>query len=132
MSSSKQQQVNEVVEGLGVGLIALDRRRVSTSKLRLEFAFMHAWRRWDRAGDYPSIGNAPKPDNVIWIGVGRSGRRIRSTVVWRDTGGAYEIDTHPRDLTPSEAAADISSQPLENWVSLASHFLERYDTTAQR
>lgn len=62
--ASKEQQVREVVEGMGLGLMALGMTRVSSWKLDLEFAFSYAWRRWEHSDEYPSIGRAPKPVQV--------------------------------------------------------------------
>lgn len=130
--ASKQQQVNEVVEGLGVGLVAVGRTRVSTSKLALEFAFAHAWRQWPGAGDYPAFGRAVKADNEFWIGVGRSERRTRARVLWQDRGSEYEIAFLPSDYTAEEAAESVSSRPLDEWIALALPFVSHLDGTAQR
>lgn len=125
--ASKEQQVREVVEGLGLGLLALGVTRVSSWKLDLEFAFSYAWRRWDHAAEYPSIGRALKPDNEFWIGVTKSERRKAATVVWWQDGGEYEIGVAFDGWSPEEAASLVGDRPLAEWVALATHFRERLD-----
>lgn len=122
---TKDQQVREVVEGLGLGLVSLGVTRVSSGKLDLEFAFSHSWRRWDHAAEYPSIGRAPKPDNVFWIGVTKSERRNASAVVWRRAGGEYEIGFRHEGWTPEEIADLVSDRPLNDWIALATPFRDR-------
>lgn len=128
--ATKQQQVAEVVEGLGLGLVALGTTRVSSGKLDLEFAFSHAWRRWDHANEYPSIGRAPKPDNVFWIGVTKSERRNMAAVVWQNAGREYEIGLRHEGWTPEEIADLLGDRPLSQWVDLATPFRERLEGTA--
>jgi hypothetical protein len=125
--STKQQQVAEVVEGLGLGLVALGVTNVASGKLDLELAFSHAWRRWDHANDYPSIGRATKPDNEFWIGVTKSERRKRAVVLWHKEGREYRIGIRYEDWTPEEIADLIGSRPLNHWVDLASRFRGRLD-----
>jgi hypothetical protein len=124
---TKQQQVAEVVEGMGLGLVALGVNRVSSGKLDLEFAFSHAWRRWDHSDGYPSIGRAPKPDNEFWIGVTKSERRNMAAVVWQNAGHVYEIGLRHEGWTPEEIAGLIGDRPLSEWVELATPFRERLE-----
>jgi hypothetical protein len=127
---SKQDQVAEVVEGLGLGLVALGVTRVSSWKLDIEFSFSHAWRRWAHADDYPSIGRAPKPDNEFWIGVTKSERRRWASVVWRGAGADYVIDLNHD--SPEEAAQSLGDRPLDQWVDLATPYRERLDEMVAR
>lgn len=120
--ASKEQQVREVVEGLGLGLITLGMARVSSSKLDLESAFSHAWTRWNYADGYPSIGRAPKPDNVFWIGVTKSERRRDATVVWWREGSEYQIGVTLDGWPPDEVASLVGDRSLSHWVSLATPF----------
>ncbi len=123
--ATKDQQVREVVEGLGLGLVSLGAPRVTSSKIQLEFAFSHAWRRWDHADDYPSIGRAPKPDNVFWIGVTKSERRSMAAVVWHRAGSEYEIGFRQEGWTAEEIADLIGDRPLSEWTALAMPFRDR-------
>jgi hypothetical protein len=129
--ANKQDQIAEVVEGLGLGLAALGVRRVSSWKLDIEFSFSHAWGEWNYSGDYPSIGRAVKPDNEFWIGVTNSERRRWAIVTWRQDGREYEINL--RDgRTPEEAAQDLGTRPLEQWVALAKPYQEHLDEMVAR
>lgn len=130
MALSKVQQVNEVVDGMGLGLITLGANRVSSWKLDLEFAFSHAWRRWEHAGDYSSIGRAHKPDNEFWIGVGKSERRLSGDVTWTQDGAEYEISVTYAALGPENIT--IGDRRLEHWVALASPFLDHLNQTKAR
>jgi len=56
--ASKEQEVREVVEGLGLGLLALGATRLTSWMINLESAFPHAWRRWEGANGAPSL-NSP-------------------------------------------------------------------------
>ena len=128
--ASKRDQVAEVVEGMGLGLVALGVRRVSSWKLDIEFSFSHAWRGWAHSGDYPSIGRAHKPDNEFWIAVTNSERRKWPYVTWRQDGATYEIEL--RDRTPEEAAQALGERPLDQWVTLAEMYRERLDEMVAR
>lgn len=128
--ASKQDQVAEVVEGLGLGLYALGVQRVSSWKLDIEFSFSHAWREWTHSGDYPSIGRAMKPDNEFWIGVTKSEGRKWPVVTWRKDGSDYVISL--RDRTPEEAANSLGGRPLDQWVALAKPYRERLDEMVAR
>lgn len=130
MALSKGQQVREVVDGMGLGLITLGANRVSSSKPDLEFAFSHAWRRWSRANDYPSIGRAHKPDIEFWIGVGKSERRLSGDVTWTQVGAEYELAIAYAALGPEDI--NIGDRPLEQWVALATPFLEHLNRTKAR
>lgn len=125
--ATKDQQVREVVEGLGLGLVSLGVTSVSSGKLDLEFAFSHAWRRWEHAHEYPSIGRAPKPDNVFWIGVTKSERRNMAAVVWQRAGGKYQIGFRHEGWTPEEIAGVVGDRSLNDWAALAAPFRDRLE-----
>ncbi|MEV4704534.1 hypothetical protein [Actinoplanes sp. NPDC049316] len=80
---SKDQQIRHVVEGVALGVLAQGVDAVSSSKMDLEFAFNHAWRRWSRAAEFPSIGRAPDPGNLFWIGVGKAEGRQVVRAAWQ-------------------------------------------------
>ncbi|WP_062214448.1 hypothetical protein [Streptomyces sp. NBRC 109706] len=125
--ASRDQQVREIVEGLGLGLVALGASRVTSQKIDLEFAFSYAWRRWPHADQYPSIGRASKPDNLFWRGVTRSERRKSAVIVWRGDRGEYAIGTVHDGWMPEDAVGIIGDRLLSEWVSLATDFRERLE-----
>ncbi len=120
--STNDQQVQEIVEGLGIGLLTLGVQRVASGKMNLELAFSHAWRAWPHAHAYPSIERAPKPDNLFWIGIQKSVRRRRPTVAWTSDADSYVIELVHEDWTPENAVDLISERPLDHWVLLADPF----------
>lgn len=128
--ATKKQQVEEVVEGLGIGLVALGLDRVSSWKLDIEFSFSHAWREWTHSGEYPAFGRAVKPDNEFWVGVTKSERRTWPVVAWRDTGPDYVIDL--RGSSPEKAALALGSRPLGQWIALARPYKERLEEMVAR
>lgn len=79
--ASKDQQVKQVVQGLALGVLAQDPGEMIADKIATEFAFNHAWRHWPRATEFPSI-SGHDPGNLIWIGMGRSERRVGATASW--------------------------------------------------
>jgi hypothetical protein len=122
--ATKDQQVREVVEGLGLGLITLGVHRVGSGKTKLELAFSHAWRRWSYAGQYPSLARAPKPDNEFWLGLLKSSRRRSATVAWHPVGHEYAIEVAHDEWTPEDAVGLIGERRLDEWVLLAMPFQE--------
>lgn len=80
--ASKDQQVKHVVEGLALGVLGQGVEAVPSGKMDLEFAFNHAWRRWERASEFPSIGGSD-PGNLFWIGVGKSEGRQAVRAAWK-------------------------------------------------
>lgn len=81
MKYTKDQQIRHVVEGLALGVLANDVEAVTSAKIIQEFAFNSAWRRWSRAGKFPSIGGHD-PGNLIWGGIGKSERRRMARAAW--------------------------------------------------
>jgi hypothetical protein len=121
--ASRQQQVNEVVEGLGLGMAAMGETRVTSAKDDLELALSHAWTRWEHTSDYPLIDRAQRPDDELWAGIRESNRRTNAAVVWREGGGNYVVDIALSNRTPEEAARFVGHRPLSEWTSLAALFL---------
>lgn len=119
--ATKDQQVREVVDGMGLGLVALGVTRVTSSKLPLDFAFIDAWHRWEYAGSYPSIGGL-KPESEFRIGLLKSADRRWPVVRWVQAGKEYQIDIGSRTV---DEAADALGRPLDDWISLAEPFIAR-------
>jgi hypothetical protein len=126
--ASKEQQVTEVIEGLGLGMAAIGVTRVTSTKADLERALSHAWSSWEYTGDYPLIERVQKPENELWAGINGSSRRTNAAVVWREGGGQFIVDVVLVNRTPEEAARFVGDRPLKEWVSLAEIFLGALDT----
>lgn len=121
--TSKEQQVTEVIEGLGLGMAAVGATRVTSAKADLERALSHAWSGWEHSGDYPLIERVQKPENELRAGIFGSNRRTNAAVVWRERGDSYVVDIALVNRTPEEAARFVGRRPLGEWVLLAELFL---------
>lgn len=125
---SKEQQVTEVIEGLGLGMASIGEKRVTSTKPDLERALSHAWSSWEHTSDYPLIDRVQKPENELWAGINGSSRRTNAAVVWRERDGHYVVDIALVNRTPEEAARFVGDRPLKEWTSMAELFLGAFDT----
>lgn len=121
--ASKEQQVTEVIEGLGLGMAAVGETRVTSAKSDLERALSYAWSSWEHTSDYPLIERVQKPENELRAGITGSSRRTNAAVVWREGDGWFIVDIALVNRTPEEAARFVGDRPLEEWTSLAELFL---------
>jgi hypothetical protein len=121
--ASKEQQVTEVIEGLGLGMAAVGETSVVSTRADLERALSHAWSSWEHAGDYPLIDRAQKPENELRSGIKDSSRRTNAAVVWREVGDRFVVDIALVNRTPEEAARFVGDRPLKEWTLLAELFL---------
>jgi hypothetical protein len=126
--ASKEQQVTEVIEGLGLGMAAIGETRVTSTKADLERALKQAWSSWGHTTDYPLIERVQRPENELWAGINGSSRRTNAAVVWREGGGQFVVDIALVNRTPEEAARFVGDRPLREWTSLAEIFLGALDT----
>lgn len=124
---TKSQQVKLVCQGLTLGDLANGVEAVSGSKIDLELALMHAWHRWRRARDFTSIGNAPKPDNELWIGLVNAERRQGVWAAWRMDRCAEPFIVQP-DWTVEECTDLLASEGVthDEWVELGRLFIEGF------
>ena len=125
--ASKEQQVTEVIEGLGLGLAAIGETRVTSTKADLERALKHAWSSWEHTTDYPLIERVQRPENELWAGINGSNRRTNAAVVWRERDGSFVVDIALVNRTPEEAARFVGDRPLKEWTLLAELFLGAFD-----
>jgi hypothetical protein len=121
--ASKEQQVTEVIEGLGLGMAAIGETRVTSAKADLERALSYAWSSWEHTSDYPLIERAQKPENELRAGISGSSRRTNAAVVWREGGDQFVVDIALVNRTPEEAARFVGDRPLKEWTLLAELFL---------
>ena len=125
--ASKEQQVTEVIEGLGLGLAAIGETRVTSTKADLERALKHAWSSWEHTTDYPLIERVQRPENELWAGINGSSRRTNAAVVWREIDNRFVVDIALVNRTPEEAARFVGDRPLKEWTLLAELFLGALD-----
>ena len=121
--ASKEQQVTEVIEGLGLGMAAIGETRVTSVKADLERALSYAWSSWEHSSDYPLIERVQKPENELRAGISGSSRRTNAAVVWRERDGSFVVDIALVNRTPEEAARFVGDRPLTEWTLLAGLFL---------
>jgi len=121
--TSKEQQVTEVIEGLGLGMAAIGETRVTSVKAELERALSYAWSSWEHTSDYPLIERVQKPENELRAGISGSSRRTNAAVVWRERDGSFVVDIALVNRTPEEAARFVGDRPLTEWTLLAGLFL---------
>lgn len=125
MAQSKDQQVKAVVIGMALGVLAQGVDAV-TSKMSLEFAFNHAWRRWPKAGRFSSI-NGHNPGNLFWIGLSKSeGRKLACAAWdldrWCSPYIVYDEWTVEEAL---ELHADDTDVTAQDWIELGRLFVGR-------
>lgn len=125
--ASKEQQVTEVIEGLGLGMAAIGETRVTSTKADLERALKHAWSSWEHTTDYPLIARVQRPEYELWAGINGSSRRTNAAVVWRERDGQFVVDIALVNRTPEEAARFVGDRPLTEWTSLAELFFGAFD-----
>ncbi len=79
--ATADQQLKHVTDGLALGVLAAKVGAVRGGKIPIEFGFAQAWRSWDRASSFPSIGKQ-LAQNVIWRGMRKSGGRRGTFAAW--------------------------------------------------
>lgn len=133
MRQTKDQQIKDVVVGVALGVLAQNVVAVTSSKMALEFAFNHAWRRWPEAHQFPSI-RGHDPGNLFWIGVGKSEGRQVACAAWNDEDWAVPYVRY--DGWTVEEALDLhsssSSVSAADWTELGRLFVEYFDEHEMR
>lgn len=121
--ATKDQQVRHVAEGTALGVLAHGIEAVTSAKLEFELAFEAAWRRWSRAGEFPSI-SGPHAGNLFWLGVQKSERRQGPRAAW-DTGQWSTPYVVLRDWTVEECL-DLHADEratVDDWKALGQLFV---------
>lgn len=125
---TKDQQVKRVVEGVALGVLAHGVLAVTSAKFTLELNFNHAWRRWSRAAQFPSIGGHD-PGNQFWIGVSKSEGRRGVVAAWQSGRWAvpYLLDSH-QDWTVDECLDLIADEraSAEDWKELGGLYVAKF------
>lgn len=134
---TKDQQRKQLVEGLGLGILAIGANYVENDKMALEFAIGHALRRWPHNSDYPSIMGAHDPANEVYLGIWKSEGRRAASVRWevvKPASGFLIRIAHGADWTPEEVVDHnlLGDRPLQQWQELATLFQGWYVDDAER
>lgn len=130
MTQSKEEQVREVVEGLGLGLLAIGRDHVTNSKIDLESAFSRSWNHWTPRNYYPSFSRMVKPANEFWIKVSKSHRLRNRAIRWQKMIGTYEIEFSYQSLDVKYASTLIGKRTVSEWITFARSFADILDELA--
>ena len=127
MRQTKDHQIKEVVVGVALGVLAQGVTAVTSGKMALEFAFNRAWRRWNLASEFPSIGGHD-PGNLFWIGMGKSEGRQLACAAWNDEDWAVPYIRY-EEWSVDEALDHHASKEVaaEDWVELGRLFVEYFD-----
>ena len=130
-------QRNAVSQGIALGLCIHERYEFQFDKLRIDFAFEHAWRDWpDRYKSQFSQVDTDlcKGTDAVWVMAHADERKQVTPLFWDWSGGKLTI--HQRgDDWDSDDPVDVEHAlrmvdgdvPLDGWVSLARDFLTDFD-----
>ncbi|MGV8912488.1 MAG: hypothetical protein ACOH14_07720 [Rhodoglobus sp.] len=118
---TKDQQWKTVAEGLALGCLLLGVDTLTANKMRVQFAFAHAWRAWSRSSAFPSV--SPRD---FYIYVSKSSRRIGVSAAWNWGGELVPYLTiEGWDAVESlEVFAEAEMISAEDWQSLARSFID--------
>lgn len=126
MRRTKDQQVKEVVEGLALGVLAQGVVAVTSNKMKLEFGFNHAWRRWASARVFPSI-KGHDPGSLFWLGMIKSERRQGVRAAWESDRWTMPYVTL-EDWTVEETLDLHADEEVRvaDWIELGRLFVEYF------
>jgi hypothetical protein len=133
MSLTDSQQRNGISEGLALGLVMCGVTQLDNDKMRIDFAFEHAWRNWGHTDGFPRIrtdlsGRGPDP---IYIATHADAHKRVWNLYWERDGQSLVIRARERwqdGVVAEEAAESIDGElPAAAWESFARSFLESYN-----
>jgi hypothetical protein len=135
---SAAQQRNGMSEGIALGFCILGRTEFEFDKLRIDFAFEHAWRNWSDVYrlQYPQVStDLRNGSDAVWKMVHANHRSQVFALYWDwNSPGPITIyarqdDWDPEDQADVDFAVSVISGdvPTDGWVQLARDFLEDFD-----
>lgn len=130
MELTKEQQTKVVVEGMALGVLAQGVEEVTADTSIFNRAFDHAWRKWDCADQYPSIGrHVPLPGDLIGNAVARSSRWHNSYATWECA--QWNRPSLSDDYFSVEEMLDdfvrmYKATTAQDWLELGRLFLEYF------
>ena len=134
MAPTSTRQRKAVSEGMALGLLMCGRDTVPFDKLRLDFAFVGAWRSWSYRARFPQVNtDLAKGLDGVWVLTRADARKQVSAFHWEHEGGQFRICVRQPDWTPDnpddlDFAAELidNDVPLAGWEELAREFLTRF------
>ena len=143
-TQDKNSQYKAVSAGIALGMCIIGRYNVPSAKLPLEFAFQHAWQRWEHKGRFPAVGKVfalGVPTVDPYIALTSVDRRVRTPYVpfyWDDgEQGGYQIYGREHSDWDSDSQEDLElvaghltespTIPPAAWESLARDLLAELD-----
>ncbi len=135
---SAAQQRSGISEGLALGFCMLDRYEIEFNKLRIDFAFEHAWRNWPEnyRSQYPQVStDLRNGSDPVWKMIHANHRSQVFALYWDwqspgpITIHARQQDWNPADPDDVEFAVNVISGdvPAEGWELLARDLLSDFD-----
>ena len=128
-------QRNAVSEGMALGLGLCGRTSVPFDKVRVDLAFVGAWRGWTWRGQFPQVStDLSKGLDGVWAMTRATEAKKAWILYWDTTGGELAIYTRQADWDSADED-DVSfalrvidgDVPRDGWVSLAQEFLSRLE-----
>lgn len=122
---SKAQQETALGEGLAIGTLALGVESVPSDKLAIEFAFRHAWPRWEHNYKFPVVkANLDRTDilRILHDAEGRRGAYVASWATDRRTFEPYLRQDWPIEEAAESVGEDYGVN-LSGWTALAGSWL---------
>lgn len=116
----------------GLALALIERRvtRIENDKLRFEFAFEHAWRRFERRGDFPRIARETGVDPYYQIVTDASTKiRYLPVAIFTRAGSGWELSIRRQDDTLAECIEELEEDagvPWHDWQKFAGDFMDSY------
>lgn len=117
-------------QGLALGLVMNDVWSLPhDSKMRVEFAFEHAWRAWPHRHKFDTIRLGRKPSVDTILQMTHADKRKQVPYLYWDKDGYEDVictrnGTDPNDLDVEGVALSIDeSVPAAAWRDLAAGFL---------
>jgi hypothetical protein len=123
---TRDQDVKSIVEGLALGVLAQEVEALTANKMALTLNFNHAWRRWSRAGQFPTLAASSAGDRMLG-GIYKSERRKMTCAAWM-VGRWVEPYVLYENWTVNECLDHISDEraSAEDWVELADLYVARF------
>jgi len=132
MASTPTRQRNAVSEGMALGLLMCGHNSLRFDKLRLDLAFVGAWRSWSFRDRFPQVNTdlAKGLDGARTL-TRADARKQVSALYWQDERGKLQVCARQPNWTPDDPDDAVESidggVPLAGWEDIAREFLTRFE-----